>query len=194
MAKSKKNNKKKKNSKAKKKSLSFSAWTLILISIITAMVFFSSTVLLIVGLLPTMMAAVYVSDGQKNKVLTIGALNFAGCFPFLMMIWTATDRMGKALELLSDPVTTVVMYSAAAAGYILNFGVTKVVKNVMILGANKKIQSLEKEKETLEERWGREVRGDLVLDENGFASEKELADLSLDKVDTEDESKDKNKK
>lgn len=179
MAKPKK--KKKTNKKSVIGKMGFRAWVLVLISLVTAIVFFPSTLLLTVGLLPTLMAAVYVSAGHKNKVLTIGALNFAGCFPFLMMIWDTTDRMQKSLELLADPVTTVVMYSAAAVGYVLNWGVTKTVKNVMLLGANNKIKSIEKEKEALEDRWGREVRGDLVLDENGFAIKKKIEDTKDNK-------------
>jgi hypothetical protein len=164
--------KKKKEKKAKKKGgISLQAWILILGTLATGLVFIPSTLLLGVGMLPTIIAMVIVRKRYKNKVITIGSMNFAGCFPYLLGVWQSSDRMGAALSALSEPMTIVVMYSAAGAGYLLNWGVTNGVRRLMLVGAEKKLKNIDKEKEKLEKRWGRKVRGDIILDVNGFPVE-----------------------
>ena len=161
--------KKQKKKKIKKEnSLDFQFWLFIFAALLMSVVFLASTLLLLVGMLPTLIAAIIVQKKYKNKVLTIGAMNFAGCFPYLMHIWNSNDRMTSMLESLSDPLTVVVMYTAAAVGYILNHAVTRLVRVFMLHNADKKLANIEKEKSKLEERWGRKVRGDQVLDIHGF--------------------------
>jgi len=169
MAKKKKNKadkKKKKNSS--KKSLGVTAWIFIFAILLMSIVFLPSTLLLTLGMLPTLIAIVVVSKNHKNKALTIGAMNFAGCFPYLMDIWQSNDRMATVMHILSDPMSVVVMYSAAGIGYFINYFVTRLVRQMMYAGAERKIKSYENEKKNLEERWGRKVRGDILLDINGF--------------------------
>jgi len=164
--------KKKKLKKVKKikkeNNLDFQFWIFIFASLLMSVVFLASTLLLLVGMLPTIIAALIVQKKYKHKVLTIGAMNFSGCFPYLMYIWNSTDRMTSMLETLSDPLTVVVMYSAAAVGYILNHLITRLVRVFMLHNADKKLDKIEREKEKLELRWGKKVRGDQVLDIHGF--------------------------
>lgn len=165
----KKNKKKQKSNKEKKKSiLGAKAWIFIFAFGIMSIVFFASSLLLAVGMLPTLIAVVIVSKNHKNKALTIGAMNFAGCFIYLLEIWQSNDRIATSLEVLSNPMTVVVMYGAAGIGYIINWGVTNFVRQIMYGVAEKKIKYFEKEKSRLETRWGKKVRGDEVLDINGF--------------------------
>lgn len=165
----KKNKKKQTKIKQKKKSvLGLKAWIFIVAFVLMSIVFFASSLLLAVGMLPTLIAVVVVSKNHKNKALTIGAMNFAGCFIYLLEIWQSNDRIATSLEVLSNPMTVVIMYGAAAIGYIINWGVTNFVRQIMYGVAEKKIKYFEKEKNRLEERWGKKVRGDDILDINGF--------------------------
>lgn len=159
----------KKNKKIKKSNgLDFQFWIFIFASLLMSVVFLASTLLLLVGMLPTIIAALIVQKKYKHKVLTIGTMNFSGCFPYLMHIWNTPDRMNSMLESLSDPLTIVIMYSAAAVGYILNHVITSLVRVFMFHNAEKKLDKIEKQKERLEERWGKKVRGDQILDIHGF--------------------------
>jgi len=159
---------KKKNKQKNKKSFGVQLWIFIFAVLLMAIVFLPSTLLLTIGMLPTIIAAVVVSKNHKNKALTIGAMNFAGCFSYLLEIWQSNDRMATVLEVLSDPITVVIMYSAAGIGYIINWGVTNFVRQIMLSTTERKIKTIEKSKKSLEERWGRKVRGDIELDINGF--------------------------
>lgn len=163
-----KKKKKKENKKSKKGVFDVRTWIFIFAILLMSIVFLPSTILLVIGMLPTLIAIIVVSKNHRNKALTIGAMNFAGCFPYLMDIWQSNDRVAQMFEVLSDPMTVVVMYSAAGLGYIINYGVTKLVRQMMYAGAERKIKNIEEEKKKLEERWGRKVRGDVVLDINGF--------------------------
>ena len=162
------NKKKKTKNKSKKSALDIRVWIFIFAVLLMAIVFLPSTLLLTLGMLPTLIALVVVSKSHKNKVLTIGAMNFAGCFPYLMDIWQSNDRMSTMIDVMSNPMTIVVMYSAAGIGYIINYGVTRLVRQLMYSGAERKIKNIEIERKNIEKRWGRKVRGDVVLDINGF--------------------------
>jgi len=179
----KKTKKVKKNKKVKSKgSRGLTVWIFIFAAILMSIVFLASTILLFVGMLPTLIAAVVVSKNHKNKALTIGAMNFAGCFAYLLSIWQSNDRMGTVLEILSNPMTVVIMYGAAGIGYIINWGVTNFVRQMMYSGAERKIKNIEKEKLNLIERWGKKVKGEIVLDINGFPvlTSKEKKEAELD--------------
>ncbi|MEM6811671.1 MAG: hypothetical protein AAF549_04305 [Pseudomonadota bacterium] len=160
--------KKKKQKKKVVLNIGFQGWLFIFASLIMAIVFMASTLLLLVGMLPTIIAALIIQYKYRSKVLTIGALNFAGCFPYLLNIWMSQDRVSAMLDAISNPITIIVMYGAAGIGYVLNDFVTKAVKVMMMQSAKKRLEAIEKEKKNLEDRWGRKVRGDLPLDEKGF--------------------------
>lgn len=167
MAKKKQNGKEKSKNK-NKNSFDFKLWIFIIAAVAMSVAFFASSLLLLVGMLPTLIALVVVSKNHKNKALTIGAMNFSGCFIYLLEIWQSNDRMSSTIEILSDPMSTVIMYGAAGVGYIINWGVTNFVRQIMYSTAEAKIRSLENEKKKLIERWGEKVTGEIVLDINGF--------------------------
>jgi len=164
----KKKKKDKKIKQKKSKALSVKFWIFVFFAFLMSITFFASSILLVVGMLPTLIAVVVVSKNHKNKALTIGAMNFAGCFAYLLEIWQSNNRIGTAFEVLSDPMSVVIMYGAAGIGYIINWGVTNFIRQVMYSTAESKIKSIEKEKKSLEERWGKKVCGEMVLDINGF--------------------------
>ena len=58
-------------------------------------------------------------------------MNFSGCFFYLMNVWNTSHPMDVAMSYLSDPMTIVVIYSAAGLGYIINYVTTVVVSSVL---------------------------------------------------------------
>ncbi len=154
------------NKKNKKSGFGFFL-SLVVLAVI-AILFWSSSLLIIIGMIPTFVAWVLDKSYQKSKTLTIGALNFAGCFPYLVDIWKAAEPMAQSLRSITDPVTIIVIYSAALLGYIINYFTVIAVSSHISEKAKKRILAIEKEKAELEKRWGKKVSGDMPLDHRGF--------------------------
>lgn len=172
MAKKKKNKKNKKNRSKKKVKISF-RWILVSVFSLACMIMFlPTTFLLVAGLLPTFVAIVVDREPGKNKSFTIGAMNFAGCFPYLLGLWMKSNSMDLAIHYLGEPKTIIVMYGAAAIGYLINWAVTLGVSSVLVQRSRLRIKKIDEEKISLEERWGKKVNGQYDLDEFGFIIQK----------------------
>ena len=162
--------KKKKNNKNKpsKKTIGLRGVLLAIVAIILSMLYLSSAMLFFIGMLPTIVA--YFTDDKpgKNKTFTIGAINFSACFHYLINIWISADPVEAATTYLGDPLTVMVIYSAAALGYILNYVSTILMSSVLQKKSYARIEKLESQKKKLEKRWGKKVNGERTLDSNGF--------------------------
>lgn len=152
----------------KKKSLGWKGQVLFIAGIFTGAIFLPSTILLLVGMIPTPFALLTDRTRAKSKVITVGAMNLAGCSPFLFQLWTVDHSYGKSLSIVTDPFAIVVMWSAAAVGYILNWSMTGIVSSVLYQRGQARQKGIQKRQKELVERWGQEVTGDLPLDAQGF--------------------------
>ena len=132
------------------------------VALLCGIVFLPSTVLLVFGMLPTIVA-VFVSRGKISKVITIGAMNLAGCSPFLMDLWMGENNFATSLLLILDPWAIMVMYAAAGAGYMLDWMTEGVVANYMIQKAERRHKQIQKRKDELVQRWGHEVASEGVV-------------------------------
>src|SRR4051812_20233868 len=76
-------------------------------------------VVIVAGMMPT--AAVSVVDRRPRYLTyTVGMLNFAGVTPFLLIVAKQDMTMIAAITKLADPLTWIVMYGAAAAGWLIS--------------------------------------------------------------------------
>lgn len=157
--------------KKKTKGLGFKGQLFFIAGIIMAAVFLPSTLLLLAGMLPTPFAVFVDRTKGKNKVITVGAMNLAGCSPFLFDLWTTDHSSEKAFEIITDPMAIIVMWSAAAVGYVLNWAMTGIVSATMYQRGLARQKAIKKRQAELIERWGREVTGELPLDPEGFPVE-----------------------
>lgn len=164
-----KNNKKKQ--KSKKNKIGLKVWFYILLMAALSVMFLSMAVLLFVGMLPTLVAFVVDRVPGKSKTVTIGSMNFAGCFPYLLLMVVRPDNLDIAFQYLSDPMTIIVIYGAAAIGYIIHWSVTLGVSEALMQKSKRRIEKIEEQKKKLEERWGKKVNGQYTLDPYGFPVE-----------------------
>ncbi len=168
---------KKRKKKHKKKSIITFRGILVSIAAVAFMIMFlPTTFLLAVGLLPTFVAILVDREPGKNKSFTIGAMNFAGCFPYLLGLWTKSNSMDLAMHYLSEPKTIIIIYSVAALGYLINWAITMGVSSILVQKSHMRIKKIGEEKVALEERWGKKVNGEYDLDEFGFVIQKEPDD------------------
>jgi hypothetical protein len=157
MAAPKNKNKKKKNKKTKKRG--FKSFIISLFILLIMALFRPTTVILLVGMLPTFVAYLVDSSLEKNKTFTVGAMNFAGCFPYLLGLWTGEHTLLSSLTYLENPQTIIIIYSIAAMGYLINYVTTLVVSSIMAQKSKMRIERIGKSKRELEKRWGPKVSG-----------------------------------
>lgn len=142
-----------------------------LVGIVSAIVFLPTAILLLFGMIPTIVAAVVDKSKKGTKVLTVGAMNMAGCTPFLIELWTKEHTREYAMTLATDPRTVIVIYCAAATGYLIDWSLSGLVATMLVQRSHKRVENIRTEMEGLTKRWGREVTGELPLDQYGFPLE-----------------------
>ena len=167
--------KKKKNSNKKKHKLGLKGQILLCMAIITSTIFIASAVFLLIAMIPTFVALIVDRSKERLKSYTIGFLNFAGAFPFLMDIITPEHTIDYAIIIASQPLTIAIIYAAAAMGHLINWAVVGIIANILVQKGQKRLSTIQKRQATLKERWGPEVTGELDLDEDGFPLEMEAA-------------------
>ncbi len=157
---------KKRRAGAKRKSWKYSfSWVM---GVALAILFMPTTFLLCVGMVPTLVAVVTDPMGRGSKALTVGAMNLAGTTPFLFHLWVNGHNMDKALEVGLAPMTIVVIYGAAAIGYLINWALSGIVATLIVQRSHIRVEEIKKRQGALVERWGEKVTGKIPLDSRGF--------------------------
>lgn len=153
-----------------KKSASF-GWKgqILLISFMMTCVLFSSmAVILVVGMIPTIVAAIVDRTEGRMRAMTIGAINFAGCAPFMIEVFKKGNNLETAITYILEPRTIVVIYFAAAMGYLIDWAMTGIVSSILVQKTKGRLKDIQKMQKDLTDRWGVEVTGTVPLDEFGF--------------------------
>ncbi len=156
---------------AKRKSAkprSFKAQIFLIVGIITAAVFLPTTALLAVGMLPTGAAFLVDRTRKKSTMVTVGAMNLAGCTPFLLELWHESYSFEKSVSLVLNPYVLFVMYSAAAMGWLIDWAVAGLVASLLYQRGLARQRAIQERQKQLVERWGEEVTGSIPLDAGGF--------------------------
>lgn len=155
----------------KKKGAAWKKQILLIAGILSSVVFSAMAVILAIGMIPTFVAAIVDRTEGKMRTLTIGAINFAGCAPFMVEIFQKGNNIEVAINYIIQPRTIVVIYFAAAMGYLIDWAMTGIVSSIMVQKSKSRLKEIKKEQEALAERWGAEVTGTIPLDEYGFPRE-----------------------
>lgn len=154
--------------KKKKKSLGAAGQLLLVVLVICGVLFAPTTILLLFGMLPAIVAGFVDRSEERVRGITVGCMNLAGCFPFLLELWTSEHEIAQALRILAEPGTWVVMYAAAGVGYCMEWAMAGAAAIYMTEMAQNRLKTIEKQQEKYIDRWGREVTGDIPLDSQGF--------------------------
>jgi hypothetical protein len=118
-------------------------------------------VLLMVGMLPTLIAY-FIVDRHRAKYTTrtIGYLNFAGCLPYTLDVWGSGGvwEFGTVFEIIADPLALLVMFSAAATGWVVFYATPPVVSAYLVVTSGIKVKNFKARQQELIQDWGRNVR------------------------------------
>lgn len=160
--------------KKPRKKLSWQATVFLVMSLLLAIVFLPTTILLSIGMLPAIVCALVDKTRGMVRTMSVGAMNLAGCIPFVIELWTNGHTFEVAIEYIVQPRTIIVMYFSAAMGYLIDWAMTGIVCSVMVEKARGRIRDIEKQHNALTERWGEEVNGRIPLDPEGFPLEPQV--------------------
>ena len=124
-------------------------------------------------MLPT--AAAGVSDRIRGgtTAITVGAMNLAGSFPFLLDLWTGEHTLDQSLNLITDPRTVIVIYAVAGIGWVIDWTMSGLTVSLLFKRTRSRLDAIRKRQEALVKRWGKEVTGTVEVDAEGFAIEQE---------------------
>lgn len=119
----------------------------------------SALIILFVGMAPTAVAIFIDRDPQKFASISVAAMNFAGLSPTLVDFVLGAASFSRALELVSNVFVLVVIYGAAAVGWVLVLALPPAAAIVLGVITDSRIQALRKEQRRLIEVWGEDVAG-----------------------------------
>ncbi len=140
--------------------------------LLTSVAVLPTTLIFFIGMIPTIVARLGEKSKQGTRALTVGFMNFAGCFPFWFKLMQGGHKFDLAVSLITDPFNIVVMYGGALVGYMIEWGLAGVVAGVMIQKGRKRLESIKEMQGDLVTRWGPEVTGEMPLDRFGFPVER----------------------
>ena len=157
--------------KKKSKGLTWRGQVIMAFGLLAGVAALPSTVMLFIGMMPTFVCLLIDRTAEKTRVLTVGAMNMAGCSPFIVQLWTTQNTFESSINIVTDPRTVIVMYCVAGIGYMLDWAISGIVATVMVQRAQHRIILIQKKQDEMIERWGREVTGEIPVDAQGFALE-----------------------
>jgi hypothetical protein len=119
--------------------------------------FLPTVLVLVVCMLPTGVALVVDRSASRTGWLCVGGLNFAALAPSLFDLWLKDHSLEFATGIISDVFTMMLIYGAAAFGWILYLTTPQIIATVMQMNASRRIESLKARQKALVEEWGPEV-------------------------------------
>jgi len=142
-------------SAAKRGSMA-SFWPLVMVVLLLA-VAGPTTLVLIVGMLPAIVAFVVDQTRHKYAPLCVTGMNFSGVFPSLLMLWLGENSFSSAIDLIVDPMMLLMMYGAAAFGWLLFIAIPPVVAAFISVMLEHRIAYLRSVQKRIVEEWGEEA-------------------------------------
>jgi len=170
--------------KKKKQNLTWRGQVMSICSLLAAIVFMPSTIIIFFGMIPTIIAVLFGKLSKQTRALTIGSINLAGCTPFLLRLWDTGHSVDNAIDIMTNPLSIVVMWGAAGMGYMIDSALSGIVGTLVADRAKVRIGNIKEYHRQIVEQWGEEVTGKHSLDTYGFAidkKEKEPPDKDQDK-------------
>ncbi len=131
------------------------AWFLAPVFVITAL---PTVILLTVGMVPTIVAYIVDRNPMKYASRTVGYLNFCGCLPYALGLWTGDHSVDAVIAILVDPFAWFAMYGAAAVGWLIYYTTPPVVAAWMAVNHKIRQQALKARQTELMNEWGNAVR------------------------------------
>ncbi len=142
-----------------KNKLSFKGRLFLIFMTLLGLAFLPTSMLLFVGMLPSMVAFFLAPMGVGARAATVSAMNLAGCLPFVLKLWSLENDFETSFMLVSDPQVITIMYMSAAFGYMIDWVVTGIVSSFLYQKGLTRMEAIKKRQEVLISQWGEGVTG-----------------------------------
>lgn len=116
-----------------------------------------TALMLTIALLPTFCAFLVAHSQGYYSAISIGALNIAGTWPFLLKLWKTGHTASNAITIILDPTAWLIIYGAATAGWVLCMWFPILVSSFMSMFSAHRLKELKRQQNQLVEEWGPEV-------------------------------------
>ncbi len=110
--------------------------------------------ILVVASVPPLVAYFIDRDSEKYAAVAVGTLSLSGALPYILDLWLNTFTIREAVLILADPYTWLVIYGAAAAGWLMYFMLPIAAHIYLKMSSDHRIAILQKECEALVKEWG----------------------------------------
>lgn len=134
---------------------------LIGISLILVVFIKHSFIFLIAGMLPSIVVAIVDNSRSRFLFKTVAAFNFSGVAPYMADLMLRNNTASAVQEMVGTPTVWLVMYVAAAIGWMMVKLAPALIKAVMTQFSDNKVTKIETDQKKLIEEWGPEVKGDI---------------------------------
>lgn len=141
----------------KKKGGIASGLGMLVMGVPLVILFLPTVVLLMFAMLPTAVAYMVERGPHRYGFICVGGLNFAGVSPYLLNMWFERHDITMALDILSNVFALMLIYGAAAFGWLLYTATPSLVGTVLSLTSSRRIAALRAQQRKLIEDWGTEV-------------------------------------
>ena len=125
---------------------------------LVALIFMPTTIIVLVGMLPTIVAFYVDNDRRKMGAFAMCFMNLAPVISYVLILWQRKHDMANALTLLMDPKTLIVIYFGCFIGWTLNKFIPPIVGEFLRRSGMKRLVQVEKEQKELLQAWGDDVR------------------------------------
>lgn len=131
-------------------------WILLMLAFI-GVIAAGTLILTFFGMLPTLVAYFVDNSKDKSAAFTVGSINFIGVFPYVLTLWGGLNTANEAWNMIGDVFILLVMYSAAAFGWLLHLAMPSIISSFVIVMQQRKVAQLRGEQKDLIDEWGAEV-------------------------------------
>lgn len=121
------------------------------------LMFLPTVIFVAFAMLPTLAAYIVDRNPDKYEWICVGGLNFAGCVPFLLRLWTGRHTVDAAAAMLTDVFTLMAVFGAAGLGWLLFMALPPMVGVFMQMRAQRRVANLKATQQRLIQTWGPEV-------------------------------------
>lgn len=146
---------KKKAPKKKRSKLRIVVYLIATVGLTLVMSF--AILLFMLGMLPAFVANYVDGSNERNHFRIVSACNLAGVLPFLIDLWKKGITSNSVQDMLVDPHVWLVMYGAAAFGWMLVWLFPLTVHFVLNVAQSSAISSLQHKQQQIVDEWGLEV-------------------------------------
>ena len=131
---------------------------LIMLTLIALVPFSLPTLLvLFVGMLPTLVAALGERGANRYAWICVGGLNFAGLASWLLTLWFGHHDFSYAFHVITDINMLLAAYGASTVGWVLYLSMPPLVTTFMAATSQRRASVLLAQQRKLVDLWGDDV-------------------------------------